>query len=114
MENLKSIADQLRDAMANPGAAKKPLVKKGGSKPGKNKTIQHPEIVEAIRAFDNSQHKTMVHVRFDENTVGLMNRFKLAAEIDVTKLVAFSVHYLFETHPELKQTIKNYLQSLDL
>jgi isocitrate lyase len=113
MENLKSLADQLREEMAKPGAKKAAKATGKVAVPKKSKIAQ-PEVVEAIRAFDNSEHKTMIHIRFDTQTADLMNRFKLATGIDVTKLVAYSVHSLFQSHPELKQTIKNYLQNLDL
>lgn len=115
MENLKSLADQLREEMGKPGAGKQKVKVKGTDTHRPKKPAARPaEIVETIQSFDNSACKTMVHVRFDTRTVDLMNRFKLAAGVDVTKLVAFAVHHLFETHPELKQTIKQYLQNLEL
>ena len=56
----------------------------------------------------------MVHIRFDKQTVDLLIKFKLASGVDMTKLVAFSVKHLFNTHPELKQIIKQYLQNTKL
>jgi hypothetical protein len=113
MENMKSLADQIRQQLVNPQEKKDtPTVKRTESKP-EIKAVQ-PEILIAITAYDNSANKSMVHVRFDENTVKIMNQFKMAAGVDVTRLVAFSVKHLFETHPELKTIIKQFIQNTDL
>lgn len=114
MENLKSLADQLREEMGKPAPAKNARTAKAPASNKSKRTANDFPIIESIKAFDNSQCKTLAHVRFDEKTVDLMNKLKIATGIDVTRLVAFSVHQLFGTHPELKQTIKNYLQNLDL
>ena len=71
-------------------------------------------ILEDIRALDTAGNKSMVHVRFDEKTVRTMNQFKMATEVDVTRLVAFAVKHLFETCPELKQIIKSFIQNQEL
>jgi hypothetical protein len=42
-----------------------------------------------------------------------MNQLKLAAGIDVTRLVAFAVDHLLQLHPELKTIIKQFFQKLD-
>jgi hypothetical protein len=55
-----------------------------------------------------------VHVRFDSKTADTMNKFKMATNIDVTKFVAFAVKNLFETHPELKTIIKQFIQNTEL
>ena len=68
----------------------------------------------AILNYDNSLNKSMVHVRFDEKTVRTMNQFKMATQVDVTKLVAFAVTHLFETCPELKIIIKQFIQNTEL
>ncbi len=58
--------------------------------------------------------RTMMHIRFDADTIKMLNQFKMATGVDVTKLVAFSVHHLLEAHPELKTIIKEYIQQLQL
>ena len=106
MDEIKSLADQLRNKMATPGLEKKVETK--------NHAPPKPlAILDTIRAYDNSDHKNMVHIRFDEKTVKLMNQFKMATGIDVTKLVAFSISKLFRDHPELKEVIKQFFQKLD-
>jgi hypothetical protein len=71
-----------------------------------------PAILEDIKAYENTDHKSMVHVRFDAKTVLAMNHFKLATGIDMTRLIAFSVRELFRLHPELKIIIKQFIQNL--
>lgn len=102
---MKSLADQLREELIKPA-----------TKQVKHRTAKPPAagIIEAIKSYDNADHKTMVHVRFDSRTADLMNKFKFAAGVDVTKLVAFAVKHLLETYPEIKSTIKHYLQNTEL
>jgi hypothetical protein len=71
-------------------------------------------ILNAILAYDNTGNKSMVHVRFDAQTVRLMNHFKMATDVDVTRLVSFAVKQLFETNPELKTIIKHFIQTTEL
>lgn len=70
--------------------------------------------MEAILAYDSTGNKSMVHARFDAGTVRLMNQLKMATDVDVSKLVAFSVKHLFDTYPELKKIIRDFMQNLDL
>lgn len=78
------------------------------------KLLIRDTVVRSLYAYDNSDHKNMVHVRFDAQTVDLLNKFKMATGTDITKFVAFSVKYLFESTPELKNIIKLYLQNTKL
>ncbi|MFA6083411.1 hypothetical protein [Mucilaginibacter sp.] len=81
----------------------------------KSRTVLvHNTVARSIYAYDNSNHNTMVHVRFDAQTVDLLNKFKMATGTDITKLVAFAVKYLFETNPELKTIIKQFIKNTEL
>jgi hypothetical protein len=117
MSEIKTLADQLRSKIGgteNSGQAKKP--KQGGIEdisPKNNAPPEIPAILEAIRAYDNSDHKSMVHARFDERTAQTMNQLKMAAGVDVTKLVAFAVRKLLNEHPELKTIIKQFFQNIE-
>ena len=104
---MKSLADQLRQELGKPTDKQVKKIRKAPKK-------LESAILDAIMGFDNSLNKSMVHVRFDEKTVRLMNQFKLATDVDVTKLVAFAVKHLFETYPELKTIIKQFFQNEDL
>lgn len=79
-----------------------------------DKLLVHDTLVRSLYAYDNSDHKQMVHVRFDAQTVDLLNKFKMATRTDITKFVAFAVKYLFESNPELKNIIKLYIQNTKL
>jgi hypothetical protein len=121
MNEIKTLVDQMRSRIkdsAVPGDA--------GDKAKKDKTVAArevspksnappviPAILEAIRAYDNSKHKSLVHARFDSKTVQTLNQLKLAAGIDTTRLVAFAVDRLLQQHPELKTIIKQFFQKLD-
>ncbi|GAC1310391.1 MAG: hypothetical protein NVSMB24_27540 [Mucilaginibacter sp.] len=97
---------------------------KGEQKPGNetglinekktNGILIHDTVLRSLWAYDNSGHKNMVHVRFDKQTVDLMNKFKMATGVDITKFVVFAVKYFFETNPELKNIIKQYIQNTEL
>ena len=111
MGNMKSLADQLREELGKP-IAKTGLPVKTPRKI-KEKEAGFP-ILDAIRSLDTSGHKSMVHVRFDEKTVRTMNQFKMATEVDVTRLVAFAVKQLFDKAPEIKIIIKQFIQNQEL
>jgi hypothetical protein len=97
MNEIKTLADQLRTNINQ--QAKPPPV---------------PEILERIRKYDNRDHKSLMHIRFDAGTIKMLNQFKMATGVDVTKLVAFAVHHLLDEHPELKSIIKQFIQQLEL
>jgi hypothetical protein len=76
--------------------------------------IPERSTVKALFAFDNSDHKTMMHVRFNQQTVDILNKFKLATGVDMSKFVAFAVRHLLNTNPEFKSIINKYLQRTQL
>ena len=107
MTKITSLADEIRDKIAAEKAAPKRAVTA-------QIKVADVAILAAIEAYDNSGHKSMVHVRFDAQTVKTLNHFKMATGIDTTKLVAFSVQQLFAQHPELKSIIKQFIQNVSL
>lgn len=115
MENMKSLADQIREQLVKP-ASGEPAghTDKAVKTTGRSKPKELPQIIADIIAYDNSSNKSMVHARFDEKTVRTMNQFKMATGIEVTRLVSFAVKRLFDTCPELKATIKQFIQNNDL
>ncbi|RFZ91089.1 hypothetical protein D0C36_19290 [Mucilaginibacter conchicola] len=115
MENMKSLANQIREQLGKPAAeaAKEPAAKKPATG-RKEKVKEVPPVIAALLDYDTSNNKSIFHARFDEKTVRLMNQFKMATGIDVTRLVSFAVKQLFETCPELKSTIKQFIQNNDL
>ena len=115
---MKSLADQLREKMTKPvekasselAVSNEEMQKKAKKKADK---IIETTILKALLAYDNSDNKSMAHVRFDKNTLDLMNKFKMATNVDVTKFVAFAVKHFLETYPEIKTIIKQFIQNTD-
>lgn len=123
MKEIKSLADELRSKIATATTAAKdsevvaavvPSKKTGKVKAASKSPPDLPEILALIRAFDTSEHKNVLHVRFDPKTSQMLARFKMATGTEITKLIAFSVHHLFEQNPELKSIIKQFIQDLEL
>jgi hypothetical protein len=119
MEKMKTLADELREQMGKP--ADKPLKGNHVSEEKVPKTTKKkPEkiieaaILKALIEYDNSGNKSMVHARFDKQTVDIMNKFKMATGIDVTKFVSYAVKHFLENYPELKTIIKQFIQNTDL
>ena len=103
MTNIKTLADQLRNNISNQETPKQVA-----------KPPPIPVILERIRKYDNRDHKSLMHIRFDADTIKMLNQFKMATGVDVTRLVAFSVHHLLEQHPEIKVMIKQFIQQMNL
>jgi hypothetical protein len=112
MSEIKSLADQLRNSINKPvtAAADPPAAEKKKEK----KIVNAPPIIEALRAYDLSDHKNMVHVRFETQTAQTLHHLKMATGIEVNKVVAYAVKQLLNQHPELKSIIKQHLQKLEL
>jgi hypothetical protein len=113
MNDIKSLADQLRSSMTTPHDKPKPVASTEVRQRKQPKLVS-PSILEEIRAYDNSDHKNMVHVRFDKKTAQLLSHFKMATGIDLTKLIAFSVKRLLVQHPEIKSIVQQYIKNLEL
>ncbi|WP_316846463.1 hypothetical protein [Pedobacter psychrodurus] len=121
-KKIISIADELRRSISLPFEGK--LV--GGNGTGravatKGKLVMEKKtlsaaagILEAMKGFDCSGNTHMLHPRLDVRTVKLLNSFKLASGIDMNRFIAFSIHYLFQKHPELKTYIKQTLENFEL
>ena len=118
MEKMKSLADQIREELGKPVTKMNevpPKARAPAVRQVKNEvTVKLTDIIQAIAAYDNALHKNMVHVRFDKKTVDTLTKFKMATGTDITKFVAFSVQHVLDTYPEIKSTIKHYIQNTDL
>ncbi|TCC98789.1 hypothetical protein [Pedobacter hiemivivus] len=114
MNDIKSLADQLRSSIISPPAGPESKTSAEGKPKKQSKAVSAPAILEEIRDYDNADHKNMVHVRFDKKTAQLLSHFKMATGIDLTKLIAFSVRRLLTQHPEIKSIVQQYIQNLEL
>lgn len=112
MNEIKSLADQLRNRIAKTDAPKveKPPPEKNKAK----QTQEAPQILDKLRAYDLADHKSMIHVRFENPTAQLLHHLKMASGIEVNKVVGYAVKQFFEQHPELKTIVKQYLQTIEL
>ena len=112
MSEIKSLADQLRNKIAKPGAENleppKPEKKK------EKKSQQVLPVLEQLRAYDLADHKSMIHTRFKGPTAHLLHHFKMATGIEVNKVVGYAVEQFLEQHPEIKTIVKQYLQKLEI
>ena len=111
MNEIKTLADQLRSRMAKPDTPDKVI------KPEKKKSAKPPDIpaiVEQLRTLDVSANKTLIHARVDTQTAQLIHHLKTATGIEVTRLICFSIRHFFETYPELKSLIKDHLEKFEI
>ena len=111
MSEIKTLADQLRSKIAKsatPEVAVKVEKKKTGKVP------ETPPIVDLLRAYDVSNHKTLIHARVDAQTAQMIHHLKIATGIEVTRLICFSIRQLFDQNPELKTVIKAHLENFEL
>ncbi|TCD28740.1 hypothetical protein EZ456_04990 [Pedobacter psychrodurus] len=123
-KKITSIADELRRSILLPfdggegdnGRIGNSLNAKEGIGPKKEKKTLNAAkgILDAMNGFDCSGNTHMLHPRLDSRTVKLLNSFKLASGVDMNRFIAFSIHYLFQQHPELKTYIKKSLENFDL
>ncbi|MBB3058254.1 hypothetical protein [Mucilaginibacter gotjawali] len=111
MNEIKTLADQLRSRMAKPDTPEKPA-----AAPKKKATKPHtiPAIIDQLRAYDITGHKTLVHGRFDVQTAQLLHHLKMATGIEVTRVLCYAVKQLLEKHPEIKTVIKEHLDKFEL
>lgn len=120
---MKTLADELRKSIVTGevipsnkdpvvNAKKKKLqAAQGGSIAGESKKAL--DIISRIREFDCSDQKHLLHPRLDARTVALLGRLKLASGLDMNRVIAFSIVYLFERHPEIRSFIKESLENFE-
>jgi len=119
-QKIISIADELRRSILAP--AERVVERSGRTEAAsKIKEIKEkkpinkaPGIIDAMNEYDCSGNTHMLHPRLDARTVKLLNSFKLASGIDMNRFIAYSIHYLFLQHPELKTYIKHSLENFEL
>ncbi len=115
MEKIRSLADQLREELVKEPGEEKGALKRPGKVPRRSGTPNPGQaLIDALNEHDNSDHRSLIHVRFDRRTVDTLNRFKMASNIDVTKVVAFAMKEFLEKHPEVKSVIKHFIENAEL
>ncbi|KQB99870.1 hypothetical protein [Pedobacter sp. Hv1] len=113
MNKIRSLADELREAIKNDGQAvpiKKTIARKQVPK-NSNRPIDH--LLESILAYElNGTEKLLI--RLDDRTVFLLKQLKIAGSIDMNKLIAYSLQHFLSQHPELIQYIKENIKNIEL
>ena len=110
MNEIKTLADQLRTRMAKPDTPATVV------KPAK-KSVNAPEIppiLEQLRAMEVSNNKTLIHARIDGQTAQVIHHLKIATGVEVSRLICFSIKQLFDQHPDLKKLVKEHLENFQL
>ena len=110
---MKTLADLLRHEIADPikKSEQQSLIRtKTNKETSRDKDI---EILESIRAYEYTG-KNLLHPRIDDKTVKMLSQFKIATGVDMNKVIAYSIDYLFIENPELKQIIKTSLENFEL
>lgn len=114
---MKSLAEQLRNELKKPDAKKEGAVKvkpsTGGNAP-ERAAGNAAALLEAMQQLDVSGNDKVIHGRLDVKTLAIVNQFKMASGIDNSKFLAFAVHYLLETRPEIKTIIKQFIKNNEL
>lgn len=120
---MKSLADELRKSIGTGEVIpsnKDPVIVAKEKKPdaAKNEAAAAKgrkalDIISRIRDFDCSDQKHLLHPRIDARTVALLGRLKLASGLEMNRVIAFSIVYLFERHPEIKSFIKESLENFE-
>lgn len=120
-KKIRSIADELRRSISAPPVGVEAAETADGEAKPKEKKLKERKAVstaagllEAMTTFDCSGNTHMLHPRLDLRTVKMLNSFKLASGIDMNRVIAFSIHYFFQQHPELKTYIKQSLENFEL
>jgi len=121
MNQIKSLADELRETIKKDGGAEKgnpaetlPVKKNNRSKPSKKPADATLEsLLESILAFDLTGREKLL-IRLDDRTVFLLKQLKIAKAIDMNKLIAYSLQDFLARHPELIQYIKENIKTIEL
>ena len=132
---IKTLGDQLRNVITQPIAEPLVIEEKPTiavtislSKPTNEIIEKSPSLTDAIAtnppkdilssirdfAYAMDTHPGKLRVRLDENTIRMLNQFKLATGVDMNKTIAFALDRMFNECPELKTIIKQSLENFKL
>src|SRR5690606_338677 len=118
MNEIKSLADQLREKLRNgekgSGEQEKTLASLSKpKKPPKKPSADSGKAEAFLRAIDGFKlegtEKSLVRV--DRLTMLLLERMKLAKSIDINSFIVFALHSFIEHHPWLPEHIQETLNS---
>ena len=115
MSGIKSLADELRDSMrkGKPPQAKEISPAEQTKDTPKKKTETLERLFESIQNHELTGRERLL-IRLDDKTLFLLKKLNVAKDINMTKIMSFSLHQFLKTHPELTRYIKEHIKTLDL
>ncbi|MFD2285964.1 hypothetical protein GJU39_01355 [Pedobacter petrophilus] len=126
MSKIKSLADQLKSKLEEQKEESKILLVKTSSSAPFDKKVGSKEIVVDAKQLDsflsslreyNMDGQEKILIRIDKRTLNLLKQLKTACNIDMTRVIVFSLHQYLKAHPWLNQyisqTLKNMTHELD-
>jgi|SRR5690606_4000939 len=120
MNEIKSLADQLREKLRNgekgSGEQEKTLASLSKpKKPPKKPSADSGKAEAFFRAIDGFKlegtEKSLIRV--DRRTMHLLKRMKLAKGIDMNRFIVFALHRFIEQHPWLPEHIQETLKNAE-
>lgn len=120
MNQIKSLADQLKSRLEEQKEMpskhlEKPANKKSGrEKAGKKSSIDADGIarfIESLQEFPmDGQEKILIRV--DKRSLNILRGFKVATNVDMTRMIVFSLHQFLKSHPWLTEYISQTLNTM--
>ncbi|MCX2584309.1 hypothetical protein [Pedobacter sp. MR22-3] len=120
MSQIKSLAEQLKSKLGEQkGILTKPSgnlanEKRADKKTGKKSTPDTGAIVKFIESLQDfpmdGQEKILI--RIDKRSMNILRGFKVASNVDMTRVIVFSLHEFLKSHPWLSDYISQTLNSM--
>ena len=111
MNDIKSLADELRESIRNKSDKKGAATKKTKKAESTNPALE--ALFKEIHQYELSGQEKLL-IRLDDRTVFVLKQLKVSQGLDMNKTIAFIIKNFLEKNPELTQYIKDSLKSLDL
>lgn len=120
MSQIKSLAEQLKSKLeeqkgilpkpsGNP-AKEQPAEKKTGKKSTPD-TGAIAKFIESLQDFPmDGQEKILI--RIDKRSMNILRGFKVASNVDMTRVIVFSLHQFLKSHPWLSDYISQTLNTM--
>jgi hypothetical protein len=126
MSEIKSLADQLKTRLEEQkGLSGKYPGSHAEGKPGRNETKAKTVAVDPRRLASflsslkefNMDGQEKILIRIDKRTMSKLRQLKTASNIDMSRVIVFSLYHFLKSHPWLNeyisQTLKNMTHELD-
>jgi len=126
MSQIKSLAQQLKSRLEEQRGAPETIIvekdpaQKETRKPDEKNLDREAKKISAflssLRDF-NMDGQEKILIRLDKRTIAQLKQLKVATNIEMNRVIAFSLHHFLKSHPWLKdyisQTLKQMAHELD-